>query len=91
LPTGSAGRDRRVVASLIVGRHEGRRDVVKRYKLIAAVGAVAMFTGVLSGSAAYGGSSGPAQGSPIKIGVLTPLTVHSRHGAIQVAPGRRSP
>jgi branched-chain amino acid transport system substrate-binding protein len=47
---------------------------VKRYRLIAAVGAVAMFTAVLSGSSAYGESSGQAQRGPIKIGVLTPLT-----------------
>ena len=47
---------------------------MKRYRLIAAVGAVAMLTAALSGSSAYGGSSGSAQGSPIKIGVLTPLT-----------------
>ena len=47
---------------------------MKRYRLIAAVGAVAMCTAVLSGSSAYGGSSEPAQRSPIKIGVITPLT-----------------
>jgi branched-chain amino acid transport system substrate-binding protein len=33
-----------------------------------------MVTAALSGASAYGGPSGPAQGSPIKIGVLTPLT-----------------
>ena len=32
-----------------------------------------MLTAALSGSSAYGGSSGPAQRSPIKLGVLTPL------------------
>jgi branched-chain amino acid transport system substrate-binding protein len=42
--------------------------------LIAAVGAVAVITAALSGASAYGGPSGAAQGSPIKIGVLTPLT-----------------
>jgi branched-chain amino acid transport system substrate-binding protein len=47
---------------------------VKRFKLIAAVGALASIIAVLSGSSAYGGPSGPAQGSAIKIGVLTPLT-----------------
>ena len=47
---------------------------MKRFRLIAAVGAVAMFTAALSGSSAYGGSSGPAQRSPIKLGILTPLT-----------------
>jgi branched-chain amino acid transport system substrate-binding protein len=39
-----------------------------------AVGAVAVLTAALSGSSAYGGSSAPAQGGPIKIGALTPLT-----------------
>jgi branched-chain amino acid transport system substrate-binding protein len=48
--------------------------VVKRYRLIVAVGAVAMLTAVLSGSSAYGGSSGTAQATPIKIGALVPLT-----------------
>src|SRR5512145_2504819 len=33
-----------------------------------------MLTAVSSGSSAYGGSSGAAQGSPIKIGVITPVT-----------------
>ena len=47
---------------------------MKRFRLIAAVGAVALFTAVLSGSSAYGGSNGSAQGSPIKLGVITPLT-----------------
>jgi branched-chain amino acid transport system substrate-binding protein len=60
---------------------------VKRYRLIAAVGAVAMFTAVLSGSSAYGGSSGPAQGSPIKIGVLTPLTGPFAPWGIQARSG----
>ena len=47
---------------------------MKRFKLIAAVGAVAMATAVLSGSSAYGGSSASTQGSPIKLGLITPLT-----------------
>jgi branched-chain amino acid transport system substrate-binding protein len=47
---------------------------VKRFRLIAAVGGVAMLIAALSGSSAYGGSSGPAQRSPIKLGALTPLT-----------------
>ncbi len=47
---------------------------MKRYRLIAAVGAVAMATAVLSGSSAYGGSSASTQGSPIKLGLITPLT-----------------
>ena len=85
--TGSSGRERLVVASLVVGRHDGRREVVKRYRLIAAVGAVAMFTAVLGGSSAYGGSSGAARGSPIKLGVLTPLTGHFAPWGIQVRAG----
>jgi branched-chain amino acid transport system substrate-binding protein len=60
---------------------------VKRYRLIAAVGAVALFTAVLSGSSAYGGSSGSAQGSPIKIGALTPLTGPFAPWGIQVRAG----
>ena len=60
---------------------------MKRYRLIAAVGAVAMFTAVLSGSSAYGGSSGSAQGSPIKLGVLTPLTGPFTPWGIQVRAG----
>jgi branched-chain amino acid transport system substrate-binding protein len=38
------------------------------------VGAVALLTAALSGASAYGGGSASAQGSAIKIGVLTPLT-----------------
>jgi len=60
---------------------------VKRYRLIAAVGAVAMFTAVLSGSSAYGESSGSAQGSPIRIGALTPLTGPFAPWGIQVRAG----
>ena len=60
---------------------------MKRYRLIAAVGAVAMFTAVLSGSSAYGGSSGSTQGSAIKIGVLTPLTGPFTPWGIQVRAG----
>ena len=47
---------------------------MKRYRLIVAVGAVVLLTAALSGSSAYGGSSGTAQGSAIKLGVLTPLS-----------------
>ena len=60
---------------------------MKRYRSIAAVGAVAMFTAVLSGSSAYGGSSGSAQGSPIKLGVLTPLTGPFAPWGLQVRAG----
>src|SRR5262245_27016676 len=58
----------------ILGRHDGRRVVVKRYGLIAAVGAVATLTALLSGATAYGGESESAQARPIKLGVITPLT-----------------
>jgi branched-chain amino acid transport system substrate-binding protein len=47
---------------------------VNRFWFVMAVGAVAVLTAALSGSSAYGGSSAPAQGGPIKIGALTPLT-----------------
>jgi branched-chain amino acid transport system substrate-binding protein len=60
---------------------------VKRYRSIAAVGAVAMLTAVLSGSSAYGGPSGSAQGSPIRIGALTPLTGPFAPWGIQVRAG----
>ncbi|MGH7341672.1 MAG: ABC transporter substrate-binding protein, partial [Candidatus Rokuibacteriota bacterium] len=60
---------------------------MKRYRLIAAVGAVVMLTAALSGSSAYGGSSGTAQGSPIKLGVLTPLTGSFAPWGIQVRAG----
>jgi branched-chain amino acid transport system substrate-binding protein len=46
-----------------------------------------MFTAVLSGSSAYGGSSGTAQGSPIKVGALTPLTGPFAPWGIQVRAG----
>jgi branched-chain amino acid transport system substrate-binding protein len=60
---------------------------VKRFRLIAGVGAIATLTAVLSGSSAYGGSSAPAQGSPIKIGALTPLTGPFAPWGIQVRAG----
>ena len=47
---------------------------MKRYGLIAAVGAVATLTALLSGATAYGGESESAQARPIKLGVITPLT-----------------
>jgi branched-chain amino acid transport system substrate-binding protein len=59
---------------------------VKRFRLIAALGAAAMLA-ALSGSSAYGGASGPAQGNPIKIGVLTPLTGPFTPWGIQVRAG----
>jgi branched-chain amino acid transport system substrate-binding protein len=51
------------------------------------VGAIALLTAALTGSGAYGGSSAPAQGSPIKIGVLTPLTGPFTPWGIQVRAG----
>ena len=89
--TGSSGRQRLGVVSPVSGGPDGRRELVKRFRLIAAVGGIAMFTAVLSGSSAYGGSSASAQGSPIKIGVLTPLTAGtSRPGDSRSARVRRS-
>jgi branched-chain amino acid transport system substrate-binding protein len=58
-----------------------------RYRLIAAVSGVAMFTAALGGSAAYGGSNGPDQASAIKIGVLTPLTGSFAPWGIQARAG----
>ena len=57
---------------------------MKRFLFIAAVGAVALFTAALGGSTAYGG---PAQGSAIKIGVLTPLTGNFAPWGIQARAG----
>ena len=59
---------------------------MKRYRWIAVVGAVAL-TAVLSGSSAYGGSSGSAQGGPITLGVLTPLTANFAPWGLQVRAG----
>ncbi len=58
-----------------------------KHRLTTAVGAVALFTAVLSGSSAYGGSSGTAQASPINLGVLTPLTGPFAPWGIQVRAG----
>jgi branched-chain amino acid transport system substrate-binding protein len=60
--------------------------VVKRYRLIAAVGGVVIFTAALSG-AAYGRPDGPAQASAIKLGVLTPLTGSFAPWGIQARAG----
>jgi branched-chain amino acid transport system substrate-binding protein len=46
-----------------------------------------MLTAALSGSSAYGGSSGAAQGSPIKVGALTSLTGNFAPWGIQVRAG----
>ncbi|MCI0636441.1 MAG: ABC transporter substrate-binding protein, partial [Actinobacteria bacterium] len=60
---------------------------MERFRLIAAVGAVAMLAAALGGSSAYGGSNGPAQGSAIKIGVLTSLTGAFAPWGIQTRAG----
>ena len=60
---------------------------MKRYRLISAVGAVVMLTAALGGSSAYGGSSGAAAGSPIKLGAITPLTGPFAPWGIQVRAG----
>jgi branched-chain amino acid transport system substrate-binding protein len=60
---------------------------VNRFWFVMAVGAVAVLTAALSGSSAYGGSSGPAQGSPIRIGALTPLTGPFAPWGLQVRAG----
>ena len=60
---------------------------MKRIRLIAAVGAVALLAAALSGASAYGGASGPAQGSPIKLGVLTSLTGAFAPWGIQTRAG----
>lgn len=59
---------------------------MKRYRLIAAVGSLAMLTALL-GSSAYGGSTASAQQGPIKIGVLTPLTANFAPWGIHVRAG----
>ncbi len=59
---------------------------MKRFWLVAAVGAFALVA-VSGGSSAPGGSSGPAQGSPIKIGALTPLTGNFAPWGLQVRAG----
>ena len=56
--------------SLFSGRHDGRREVVKRFRLIAAVGTVAMFTAALSGVERVRRVERAGQRSPIKLGVL---------------------
>ena len=59
---------------------------MKRYRLIAAVGGVVIFTAALSG-AAYGRPDGPSQASAIKLGVLTPLTGSFAPWGIQARAG----
>jgi branched-chain amino acid transport system substrate-binding protein len=58
-----------------------------KFRVIVALGAVAMAAATMSGSGAYGGSSGPAQAEPIRIGVLTPLTGPFAPWGLQVRAG----
>jgi branched-chain amino acid transport system substrate-binding protein len=60
---------------------------VKRLWLIAAVGALAALAAAWGGSTAYGGSSAANSASPIKLGVLTPLTGNFAPWGIQVRAG----
>ena len=60
---------------------------MKRVRWIAALGAVGILAAALSGSSAYGGSSAGAQGSPIKLGVLTSLTGNFAPWGIQTRAG----
>jgi branched-chain amino acid transport system substrate-binding protein len=60
---------------------------VKRFWLVAAVGALAALTAALGGSTAYGGSSSASAAAPIKIGVLTSLTGAFAPWGIQTRSG----
>jgi branched-chain amino acid transport system substrate-binding protein len=61
--------------------------VVKRYWLVAAVGALAALTAALGGSTAYGGSGSASAAAPIKLGVLTSLTGSFAPWGIQTRSG----
>ena len=60
---------------------------MRRYRLFAAVGAVALLTAALSGATAYGGSEASTQSGPIKLGVLTSLTGNFAPWGIQARSG----
>lgn len=60
---------------------------MNRIRLVIAVGALALLTAALSGSSAYGGPSASAQGAPIKVGALTPLTGPFAPWGLQVRAG----
>ena len=60
---------------------------MKRFRWFTAVGTLVVLTAALSGSSAYGGSSGPAQRAAIKVGVLTPLTGPFAPWGLQVRAG----
>jgi len=60
---------------------------VKRFVIVAAVGALAALTAALGGSTAYGGSSSSSAAAPIKIGALTSLTGNFAPWGIQARSG----
>jgi branched-chain amino acid transport system substrate-binding protein len=60
---------------------------VKRFWVVAAVGALAVLTAALGGSTAYGGSSAASAAAPIKLGVLTSLTGSFAPWGIQTRAG----
>ena len=60
---------------------------MKRFWIIAAVGALAVLTAALGGSTAHGGSSAASAAAPIKIGAITPLTGNFAPWGIQVRAG----
>ncbi len=60
---------------------------MKRFRLIAGVGALVVLVAALGGSSAYGGSSSSRAAAPIKLGVLTPLTANFAPWGIQVRAG----
>ena len=60
---------------------------VKRFWIVAAVGALAALTASWCGSIAYGGSSSANAAAPIKIGAITPLTANFAPWGIQVRAG----
>jgi branched-chain amino acid transport system substrate-binding protein len=60
---------------------------VKRFWLVAAAGALAALAAASGGSSALRGPSAQAQGSPIKLGVLTPLTGNFAPWGIQARAG----
>ena len=64
---------------------------MKRFWLVAAVGALAALAAAWGGSTAYGGSSAANAASPIKLGALTPLTGNFAPWGIQVRAGRLWP
>ena len=57
---------------------------MKRFWLVAAVGALAALAASMGGSSAYGGSNAAA---PIKLGAITPLTANFAPWGIQVRAG----